>query len=254
MTPAELPLPPEGLRVWVEPFSEPDLFERSGEEMARSIVALCHLSPSSRVLEVGCGCGRLARALAGYLSSAGSYAGFDVTPELIDWCKRHLEPLLPNFRFSLADIHAPSHNPRGALTASAYRFSFAAREFDAAVVSAVFTHMLADEIENYIAQLARVLRPNGHAFITALLFDDEAEKAVAQGSTAFDFRHPVGPCMTFDRDRPQEGVACPESWLGQILERNGFAIDVIQRGNWRQVRSCEVSRDVIVARRRGMEM
>jgi len=249
MTRARLPLPPESLRVWVGPFSDPDLFERSGDEMACSIVRLCRLSSGSRILEVGCGCGRLARAFASYLGPTGSYEGFDVAHTLVNWCKQHLEPRLPNFRFSLADIRAPGYNPTGAVAANAYRFPFATDEFDAAVVSSVFTHMLADEIENYIAQLGRVLKLDARIFITALLFDDEAMRAVAQNSTAFDFRHPVGPCMTFDRNRPREGIACPEVWLIEVLRHNGFDISSIQRGNWRQLCSCEVSHDIVVAGR-----
>jgi ubiquinone/menaquinone biosynthesis C-methylase UbiE len=249
MIPAKLPLPPEILRVWVGPFSNPDLFERSGDEMVQSIVALCKLSPDSRILEVGCGCGRLARAFASYLGPTGSYEGFDVAPALIDWCRKQLQPLLSNFGFSLADVHAAGHNPTGAIAASAYQFPFPSNAFDVAVVSSVFTHMLAEEIENYVAQLARVLKPDGRCFITALLFDGEAERAVAQGTTIFDFRHLIGPCLAFDRECPQEGIACPEPWLAQILECNGFWIELIQRGDWRQVRSYEVSHDIVVARR-----
>ena len=250
MTSAELPLPPESLRVWVGPFSDPNLFERSGEEMVRSIVRLCGLSPGSRILEVGCGCGRLARAFASYLGPTGSYAGFDVARPLVDWCRQHLAPCLPNFHFSHADIHAPGYNPTGAVPASAYRFPFTADAFDAAVVSSVFTHMLADETENYVAELGRVLKPGARIFITALLFDDDARRAVAQSSTAFDFRYPVGPCMTFDRDRPREGIACPQVWLTDVLGHNGFDIDAIRRGNWRQVCSCEVSHDIVIGMKR----
>ncbi len=250
MPAAQLPLPPKDLRTRVGPFCDPALFERSGEEMAASIVALCGLSSSARILEIGCGCGRLARAFAGHLGPAGSYEGFDVVPVLVDWCRRHLEPVLPNFRFSFADILVPGYTPTGAVAASAYRFPFAADEFDAAVVSSVFTHMLADEIENYVAEIGRVLKPDAPVFITALLFDDEAMRAVAQGSTAFDLRHPVGPCVTFDRERPREGVAFPEAWLGRVLARNGLAIGSIRRGNWRQVRSYEVSHDIVLATKR----
>jgi SAM-dependent methyltransferase len=243
------PLPPKSLRVWVGPFSNPILFERSGEEMARNIIRLCHLYPSSRILEVGCGCGRLARAFASYLGSTGSYEGFDVARALVDWCKQRLEPLLPNFRFSFADIQVPDYNATGTVTASAYHFPFAASEFDAAIVSSVFTHMLADEIENYIAQLGRVLKPDARMFITALLFDDAAMRAVAQGTTAFDFQHAIGPCMTFDNNRPREGIAFPKAWLVEVLRHNGFEIDSIERGNWREVRSYEVSHDIIIAGR-----
>ncbi len=246
MATVELPLPPKDLRVWVGPFSDPALFERSGEEMVASVIALCGLSPAARILEVGCGCGRLARAFAGFLGPSGSYEGFDVAPALVDWCGRHLAPLLPGFRFSFADIQVPGYNPTGAVAASAYRFPFAAHAFDAAVVASVFTHMLADEIENYTAELGRVLKPGAQVFITALLFDDEAARAVAQGSTVFELRHPVGPCMTFDPDHPREGIACPEAWLTEVLARNGFDIGTKRRGNWRQVRSYEVSHDIVI--------
>ncbi len=249
MAPATLPVPPESLRVWVGPFSDAELFARSGEEMVRSIVALCHVSPNSRILEVGCGCGRLTRAFAGYLSPAGSYEGFDVAPVLIEWCKQHLEPLLPHFRFSVADVRAAGHNPAGAVAASSYCFPFPANTFDVAILSSVFTHMLPEEIENYVAQLARVLKTDGRCFITALLFDDEAERAVAEGTTIFNFRHPIGPCLAFDRECPQEGIPCPKPWLCGVLERNGFRVDVVELGNWRQVRSYQVSQDIVVAER-----
>src|SRR5262249_38055160 len=68
-----LPLPPENLRVWVGPFADGDLFRESGNETVRSIVELCGLDSDARVLEVGCGCGRVAAALAPHLSEKARY-------------------------------------------------------------------------------------------------------------------------------------------------------------------------------------
>jgi predicted RNA methylase len=112
--PVPLPLPPENLRIWVGPFSDAELFTRSGEEMIAEIVTLCGLTPNAQVLDVGCGCRRLSRALSGHLGSEGRYEGFDVAPVLIDWCKQQLEPLLPNFHFSFVDVRTPDRNPREA--------------------------------------------------------------------------------------------------------------------------------------------
>jgi len=81
--------------------------------MAAGIVKLCGLPPNARILDVGCGCGRLARGLAAYLHSEGVAMGFDVAPVLIEWSKQQLEPLLPNLHFSLADLRTPDFNPAG---------------------------------------------------------------------------------------------------------------------------------------------
>jgi len=247
--PVPLPLPPENLRVLVGPFSDAELFSRSGEEMIADIVALCGLTANARVLDVGCGCGRLSRALSGPLGSEGRYEGFDVTPILIDWCKQQLEPLLPNFHFSFVDVRTPDRNPRGAIAPATFRFPFADNTFDLAIVSSVFTHMLPDEIANYVAELSRVLNPDGSCFMSVFLFDGEAALAVAEGSTIFDFRHAIGPCFTFEPEHPDEGIACQKQWLLELVERNGFRIDVVQAGNWRRVRSYQVSQDYVVARK-----
>lgn len=250
-TPAKLlPLPPEHLRIWVGPFSDAQLFARSGEEMAAEIVRLCAVSPYAQVLEVGCGCGRLSRAFAAYLSSEGRYEGFDVARPHIDWCKRQLQPLAPNFNFSHVDVHAGGHNPKGAISGTAFHFPFADGIFDAAIVSSVFTHMLPDEIGNYASEISRVLKPGGRCFISLFLFDGEAEEAVAKGTTIFDFCHPIGPCLAFDHERPSEGIACRKQWFVDVLDRSGFDIDTVELGNWRKVRSHKIKQDYIVARKR----
>ncbi|MGD0024622.1 MAG: class I SAM-dependent methyltransferase [Xanthobacteraceae bacterium] len=250
MSVVDLPVPPETLRVWVAPFSDADLFVRSGEEMVTQIKALCGLPPNAQVLEIGCGCGRLSRAFARYLNSEGRYEGFDVAPVLIKWCQQQLEPRLSNFRFLSTDVRAGGHNPGGAVSGAAFRFPYHDSSFDLAVVSSVFTHMLPDEIENYVAQIFRVLKPNGCCFISIFLFDSEAEMAVASGSTIFDFRYPLGPCLTFDSEHPAEGVACRKQWFLGLIERNGFHLEVVQLGNWRAIRSHQISQDYVVVRKR----
>ena len=184
-------------------------------------------------MDVGCGCGRLARALAGHLSSEGRYEGFDAARAAIGWCRRNLETRLPNFRFAFIDVRSGHRNPKSSVPASAFRFPFDDHIFDLAIVSSVFTHMLPDEIERYVAEISRVLKARGACFMSMFLFDREAETAVAAGSTIFDFRYPMGPCLVFDRERPDEGVAAREDWFRGLLEQNGFQIDLVQYGNWR---------------------
>jgi SAM-dependent methyltransferase len=245
-----LPVPPEDLRVWVGPFADADVFAASGIETVRSIIELCGLRPAARVLEVGCGCGRLAAALAPYLSSEGRYDGFDVAAPLVTWCQRELQPRLPRFHFRLADeVYAAAHNPSGSKSAAAFEFPYPDAIFDLAVLTSVLTHILPEAIENYLRQTARVLAPGGSAFITTFLFDRAAEAAVRQRTTIFDFRHRVGPCLTFDPQHPEEGIACEETWFVRAVDRAGLRITDIRRGNWRGVRSYAISQDSIVAKK-----
>lgn len=250
MLPAPLPLPPEHLRVWVGPFADADLFRDSGEETVRSIIALCGLKPDARVLEIGCGCGRVAAALAPHLCDKGRYDGFDVAAPLIGWCREELEPLLPQFHFRLADeVFADGHNPTGHTDAATFAFPYANETFDLAILCSVLTHMLPDAIENYLRQTARILAPGGSAFMSVLLFDRAAEIAVQNGTTIFDFRHAVGPCLTFDPQHPEQGIACDEAWFLQELERSGLRLGNVHRGNWRSVRSYAIAQDYIVAKK-----
>src|SRR5215471_8692344 len=222
MAPLDLPVPPESLRIWVGPFSDAELFVRSGEQTLNEIVDLCGLPADSRVLEIGCGCGRLSRAFAGYLSLEGRYEGFDVARVLIEWCRQQLEPQLPNFRFSWADVRAGGHNPEGAISGAAFRFPFSDGRFDLAIACSVFTHMLPDEIENYVAKVFRVLKTGGRCFMSVFLFD---------------------------RERPDEGIACRKDWFLELIEGNGFRVDAVQGGNWRRIRSYRISQDYVVARK-----
>jgi SAM-dependent methyltransferase len=247
--PSVLPLPPKELRILVGPFSDVELFVRSADRMVADVVSLCGLTGDAQVLDVGCGCGRLARALAGYLGPAGRYDGFDLARDLVAWCKQNLEPHLQNFHFSFVDVRSPDRNPQGAVAARDFHFPFPEDTFDLAILSSVFTHMLPDEIENYVAQLSRVLNPRGCCFMSVFLFDPEAEAAVAAGSTIFDFRHPIGPSLTFNAEAPNDGMACRKRWFLELIERHGLRVEAIQAGNWRHVRSYEVSQDYVVARK-----
>src|SRR5262249_35046667 len=215
-----LPLPTEHLRVWVGPFGDADLFRESGRDTVRSIISLCGFGSDARVLEIGCGCGRVAAALASHLSDKGRYDGFDVAAPLIEGCRDELEPRLPQVHFRLADdVFAGGHNPTGHKDAAAFAFPYENERFDLAILCSVLTHMLPDAIENYLRQTARVLVPGGSAFISVLLFDGAAEIAVRNRTTIFDFRYPIGPCLTFDPQHPEEGIACGDTWFLQAIER-----------------------------------
>ena len=75
-------------------------FTATGREFLGHFTELGGLEPGDRVLDIGCGIGRMAIPLSGYLEG-GSYAGFDVGRAMIRWCRRNISPRHPEFEFEL---------------------------------------------------------------------------------------------------------------------------------------------------------
>jgi SAM-dependent methyltransferase len=139
---------------------------RDGQRLKRTLIEHMGLKPTDRVLEVGCGAGRQALALADYLQPGG-YVGFDVDEQAIRACRS--TPALHHFRFFVADVENEVYRPIATTTASHYRFPLDDDSFDFVFLASVFTHMLEDDCANYAAEIMRVLAPGGTAAVSTYL-------------------------------------------------------------------------------------
>jgi len=145
-----------------------------GEEITRhSFIGHAGITPESKVLDVGCGCGKIARPLARFLSDGGEYHGIDITHAAIDWCRQAYESV-SNFHFHLADIASSRYNLTGRVSAENFHFPFDDHKFDFIFLGSVFTHMLPGEVGNYLSEISRVLKPEGKCLATFFILDDEA--------------------------------------------------------------------------------
>ena len=118
-------------------------FSRLGGEFLELFVRLGGLQPDRRVLDIGCGPGRMAVPLTGHLSAAGEYAGFDLVGEEVRWCQEQITPRFPNFRFERVDVHNAATTRGGSVQASEFRFPYPDGSIDFAFATSVLTHMLA---------------------------------------------------------------------------------------------------------------
>jgi SAM-dependent methyltransferase len=200
-------------------------FAAVGDEFLGHLVDLAGLRPDSRVLDVGCGIGRLARPLSRYLDERGSYAGFDVNPVGVGWCQLHYDE---RFSFTVADLFNARFNPRGRLRAVDYPFPYDDASFDVAVMASVLTHLLEDETAHYLAETRRVLRPGGRLLATLFLLDAESRAAIAEGRAALPFLAPEAHVAVLREDLPEEAVAYDTGWLCELIDVRG-----VHPGAWR---------------------
>jgi SAM-dependent methyltransferase len=236
----ELPLPPEEIR-----FVGRGDFEEVGERVFRQLVEFGGLKPYHRVLDGGCGVGRVARPLSGYLTDG--YDGFDIQPLAIEWCQKNITSRFPNFRFTLADVYNGRYNPQGTQDASEYHFPYPSDSFDFAFFASVFTHMLPAEMENYIRETARVLKKGGRIFATYFLINEESEELMPKGYGRLDFRKRIEQgCRTARPGCPEKAVAYAEGRVRWLWAESGLMLIALRFGTWCRPEA-DYHQDVLIA-------
>lgn len=222
-------------------------FSAVGDHFLEHFIKVGGLLPQHRVLDVGCGIGRMALPLTNYLSPAGSYEGFDIVDVGIQWCQANITPRFPNFRFQVADVFNRGYNPSGAYLASEYRFPFPKNSFDFAFLTSVFTHMLPAEVENYLAELSRVLKIGGCCMATCFLRNEESEVSMHEQKSflKFDTLLEEG-CWVSNPNLPEDAVCFKEEYLVEQFHRHGFAHQQVFRGAWSGRQNSLTAHDVIV--------
>jgi SAM-dependent methyltransferase len=206
-------------------------FEKVGDEFLKYFVELGGLKPQSRVLEMGSGIGRMARPLTGYLKT-GTYEGIDIIPEGVKWCQKEITGRYSNFNFQLADIRSAMYNPGGNFSAAEYRFPFDDGQFDFIFLTSVFTHMMKQEVDNYLSEVSRTIRPNGRCLITFFLLNKEAAKLVSQGKSSLSFRFLRNGSHIEDQRNPDRAVAFDEESVRHQFRRFGLNLEAVKYGGW----------------------
>jgi SAM-dependent methyltransferase len=229
-------------------------FRKLGEKWLATFVRVGGLKPSDNVLDVGCGVGRMAVALSGYLDLGTKYRGFDIVPQGIAWCQQAISPRFPTFEFRHADIYNQEYNPGGRLRASEFVFPYPDESFEFVFLTSVFTHMLPADVKHYMAEIHRVLRPGGRCLVTWFILDSTAGARVAAGQTAplRRFTKDLGGYWVVEGQTPEAAVAYAESDVRRAYRDAGLTIrEPIVYGAWsgRADSTSNHSQDIVVAHR-----
>lgn len=237
-----LPAPPED-SVFV---GDGD-YRAIGLEFLRHFVTIGGLAPDARVLDVGCGIGRMAVPLTQYLGDRATYDGFDPVAGGVAWCAETITPAYPRFSFQVLDVAHPLYNPRGTVGGAALELPFPAASFDFVAMVSIATHLPPAEVARYTVEIARVMAPGGRLFLTAFVMDPAALKAGEGRDPRCGFvRAGGGPAWHADPAAPLAAVAFDDGFVEGCLAEAGLTVVDRRLGHWRGAAAAHYQ-DIFVA-------
>lgn len=156
-----LPLPSAPLRE-ASSVADLGLWYAIGEAWAHTAMAVAR-TPAPRVLDLGCGCGKVARFFVA--GDAASYLGIDVFKPAVEWCRRAFA-CFSRFSFVHMNIRSGLYNPAGTIPPEAATLPVGDGTIDLAICASLFTHLPEPAFRRYLAELRRCLSGAGRALIS----------------------------------------------------------------------------------------
>jgi len=141
---SDIPLPPVDLSHRIIRVRNMATFETWGYSITRKYEEavrphLAAYSERPRLLDWGCGCGRLARFFVG----STDYYGIDIDREAIEWCRG----AIPGGQFRVQSLQAET--------------GFESGFFDIVIGNSIFTHLREEDQFAWLAELRRIAKPGG---------------------------------------------------------------------------------------------
>ncbi|GGF42602.1 methyltransferase [Marmoricola endophyticus] len=227
-TDVEVPLAPTALRFMNE--NDDERFLANAAQLASAVQRL-GLRPDDEVLDVGCSIGRLATGLMVNTDFRGRYVGFDVMPRQVRWARRHLAPIAEGYHFRHIDVRNDRYNPGGALEAEDVTFPARSDGFHVAVLFSIFTHFYKEDVDRYLRELRRVLRPGGRVIATWFLYDEDSYEAAL--TSAYPMVHRLDDVTIYnDPDDPLRAIAFDEGHVRAQVAAAGLEIELVEYGRW----------------------
>jgi SAM-dependent methyltransferase len=197
-------------------------YARAGSENLALLIEHAGLDRHSRVLDIGCGTGRMAAPLAAWLDEGAGYVGFDVSESAISTCRRTLGAARPDFRFIHADIRNREYRSNGSISETTFEFPIEDASVDVAFATSVFSHMTLASITHYLAETRRVLKPGGRFMFTAYALTQERIAAILQGQGHLAFKPWQDDAMVIDLKSPERAIAHPLPSLIDAIHQGGL--------------------------------
>lgn len=198
--------------------------------------------PSLRMIDFGCGFGKLAPVSTFFTQPSGLYLGVDIRSDCIQTCKLQY-PHLPRVEFHLSKDYNAMYSERRSdeleRSTPQHDWPVAPGSIDLVTSVSVFTHLQEAQALHYMKQIHGVLKPGGFAMLTFHIVAEPRKtpkftsSAKAHLLDLFDFKTPLPPSKNFftsTPEIPENAIAVNDAGL-RFLIGDRFELVTIIRGS-----------------------
>lgn len=226
-------------------------FKKVGDEFVQYFKDIVDLKSSDTVLDIGSGIGRISIPLSKYLIN-GEIFGFDIDKRGVNWCQKNLTSKNPRLHFEYVDIYNKYYNKNGKIKASEFVFPYEDNKFDFIFATSVFTHMLPDEVTNYLSEIHRVLKPGGKYFLTWFSIDEEAKQNIENQTANCNFIYPdeTNVALYSHKSVPEAEIGFSDAWIKDQLNKAKLGANLnVLYGNWANRKTSLSYQDIFIGQK-----
>jgi cyclopropane fatty-acyl-phospholipid synthase-like methyltransferase len=233
--------------------------ESVGDACVRILDRYLTINASSRLLDFGCGVGRVLLSVLKHKPNVGRITGFDIMPQVISFCDTHIANEFPQARFELIDgsndhydqfIAAAGINAAKSKTLLQSEY---ASQFTGAYAFSVFTHVETVDFRALLSLLSNLLEPGGELLLTAFLLTPYSRSAIEQRTTSYPFGESAyeaqGNIFIGNSTDRLGFIAFDLALVEQMVFDAGLVITHVEHGSWTGAAFSGSLQDVIVCRR-----
>jgi hypothetical protein len=108
--------------------------------------------------------------------------------------------------------------------------------------------LLPADLENYLYEISRVLKPGGRCLLTYFLLNAESAHLLDAGQSQLPFKHHSGVYRTITPHRPEDAICYDEKFVLGLHEKYGLEVlQPVYYGSWCNRSKALSHQDVIVA-------
>jgi SAM-dependent methyltransferase len=182
--------------------------------------------PGFRILDIGCGCGRLTSFLCQFAPTC-DYLGVDVSRDSVEWANNAISSAFANVKFERLETDA-----NGYIGQKCFALPCPDNDADLVMATSLFTHLDEQATNGYFKEILRVLKPNGLAYLTCFILDHLSESgAEATASRAGRTMTKTDTAWWHGSDGYLD-VYYKESTVRDMLKSSGLNLVALRRGYW----------------------